>query len=162
MKIRAARHLPVTSWDVILYGIPLSNQGQEVTVNWKSFDIQNENVFYTDSNALEMQKRILNYRPTWDFSTHQNISGNYFPVNQAIAVVDEAKGIQMTVTNDRSQGGSVIDTGRIELMQNRRLYGDDGRGVEEPLNETDEFGNGITVPATYHLQIFRKNSTISL
>jgi len=56
----------------------------------------------------------------------------------------------MTVMNDRSQGGSVIDTGRIELMINRRLYYDDDRGVEEALNETDAYGNGITVPATYH------------
>jgi len=60
----------------------------------------------------------------------------------------------MTVMNDRSQGGAVIDTGRIELMQNRRLFYDDNRGVSDPLNETDKFGNRITVPATYYLHIF--------
>lgn len=49
----------------------------------------------------------------------------------------------MTVMNDRSQGGSVIETGRVELMQNRRLYFDDARGVGEPLNETDSNGYGI-------------------
>ena len=43
----------------------------------------------------------------------------------------------MTVMNDRSQGGSVIEDGAIELMQNRRLLFDDNRGVAEPLNETD-------------------------
>ena len=62
--------------------------------------------------------------------------------------------LQMTVMNERSQGGSVIEQGRIELMQNRRLYHDDHRGVGEPLNETDSNGNGITVPATYYFQIF--------
>lgn len=41
----------------------------------------------------------------------------------------------MVVMNDRSQGGSVIKNGRIELMQNRRLNVDDGRGVDEALNE---------------------------
>lgn len=60
----------------------------------------------------------------------------------------------MTVMNTRSQGGSVIKTGRIELMQHRRLYYDDSRGMGEPLNETDELGNGIIVPATYFLQLF--------
>ena len=67
----------------------------------------------------------------------------------------------MTVMNDRSQGGSVILNGRIELMQNRRLYFDDYRGVEEPLDETDQYGNGITVPATYYLQIFNKHKESS-
>lgn len=43
----------------------------------------------------------------------------------------------MTVMNDRSQAGSVIQNGRIELMQNRRLYYDDDRGVDEALDETD-------------------------
>jgi lysosomal alpha-mannosidase len=53
--------------------------------------------------------------------------------------------------NDRSQGGSVIQEGTIELMQNRRLYFDDDRGVGEALNETDEYGNGITVHNVYHI-----------
>lgn len=55
----------------------------------------------------------------------------------------------MTVMNDRAQGGSVIDAGRIELMINRRLYYDDKRGVVEPLNETDSYGNGLTVNANF-------------
>jgi hypothetical protein len=59
--------------------------------------------------------------------------------------------------NDRSQGGSVIKDGRVELMQNRRLYVDDSRGVDEPLNETDQEGNGISVPATYYVQLFNMN-----
>jgi len=33
--------------------------------------------------------------------------------------------------NDRSQGGSSLHPGRIELMHNRRLLYDDERGVEE-------------------------------
>lgn len=39
-------------------------------------------------------------------------------------------------------------------MQNRRLNVDDGRGVDEPLNEVDANGNGISVPATYYVQLF--------
>ena len=64
--------------------------------------------------------------------------------------------------NDKSQGGSVIEHSRIELMQNRRLYYDDERGVGEPLNETDSYGNGITVHATYHMQFFNRNLENSL
>jgi len=62
----------------------------------------------------------------------------------------------MTVTNDRSQGGAVLQKGRIELMQNRRLFHDDYRGVDENLNEMDSYGNGITVAATYQLHVFNR------
>jgi len=40
--------------------------------------------------------------------------------------------IQVTVMNERSQGGSAgLQKGMIELMHNRRLLHDDGRGVGE-------------------------------
>jgi hypothetical protein len=51
----------------------------------------------------------------------------------------------------------VVEEGRIELMQNRRLFFDDDRGVEEPLNEIDQYGNGISVPAKYRM-IFTETS----
>ena len=103
-----------------------------------------------------MQKRILNFRPTWDLTTsgNLNITANYYPIQSAIAIVDEATDMQMVVMNSRSQGGSVLQDGRIELMQNRRLNKDDWRGMGDPLNEKDSNGNGISVPATYYVQLF--------
>jgi hypothetical protein len=50
---------------------------------------------------------------------------------------------------------------RIELMQNRRLFFDDDRGVDEVLNETDKDGNGISVPARYKL-VFTELKTQSI
>lgn len=67
----------------------------------------------------------------------------------------------MTVMNDRSQAGTVNPDARVELMQNRRLYVDDDRGVDEALNETNAYGNGITVPATYHLELFNYGESLS-
>lgn len=55
---------------VKLFGLPNdSNTGREVTVNFEAKDFDNQNEFWTDSNGLAMQKRILNYRPTWNIST---------------------------------------------------------------------------------------------
>jgi len=86
---------------------------------------------------MAMQKRVLNYRPTWKLSTIQNmnITANYYPIQSCISM-RSADGWQMNVMNSRSQGGSVLSPGRIELMQNRRLNVDDWRGMGEPLNET--------------------------
>ena len=41
-------------------------------------------------------------------------------------------------------------------MVNRRLYADDDKGVEDILNETDSTGRGISVPATFYLQMFKR------
>ncbi|CDW74355.1 glycosyl hydrolases family 38 protein [Stylonychia lemnae] len=162
VRVRYYDVSPVSEWDVVLYGLPdKDSQGLEVTVNFKSMDIDNQNTFYTDSNGLEMQKRILNYRPTWNITAAMKVSSNYYPINSAISIVDEKQKLQMTVMNDRSQGGSVLQKGRIELMQNRRLYHDDDRGLSEHLNETDSNGKGIIVPATYRLQFLERANDFS-
>jgi len=65
------------------------------------------------------------------------VSGNYYPVNSAIMVRDSnPNGNQLTILTDRSQGGSSLRDGEIELMVQRRLLRDDGFGVGEPMNET--------------------------
>lgn len=71
IRLITFEHLPVTEWDITLYGLPDNvNQGLEVTANWYCSQINNEGVFYTDSNGLEMQKRVLNQRNTWTLDTH--------------------------------------------------------------------------------------------
>jgi len=47
--------------------------------------------FYTDSNGLEMQTRVFNFSPTFNLSTVQNISANYYPVDSAIAMRDTTR-----------------------------------------------------------------------
>lgn len=53
--------------------------------------------------------------------------------------------------NDRSQGGTALKPGTIELMQNRQLPKDDNQGVGIPLQEKDQFGHGVRVSATYYI-----------
>jgi len=80
-----------------------------------------------------------------------NSTANYYPVVSAIAIRDTEAKTQMTIMNDRTQGGSSLKEGRIELMQNRRGFVDDKRGVDQPLNECNDEGVGITVPASYYM-----------
>ena len=47
--------LPVLRFDVELYGIPYNRFiGHEVTVNFLAPELNNQGVFYTDSNGLAM------------------------------------------------------------------------------------------------------------
>jgi len=160
--------LGVPKFDVDLGGLPnVHIDGYEVIVHFAAPDVQNEGVFYTDSNGLEMQRRELNYRSYYNITEHmyaanpQNITANYYPVNSAIAIRDEKKQLQFTLMNDRAQGGSSLTPGSLELMQNRRIAADDNKGVNEFLNETDSNGQGQRVPATYYVQLFNTSTGAS-
>lgn len=51
---------------------------------------------------------------------HENISGNYYPVNSRILISRNEdlsqNGQSLVVLNDRSQGGTSMNDGEIELM----------------------------------------------
>lgn len=85
----------VTEWTLKLGSIPNvtdQNSGKEVIIQFQTPQIANNKTFYTDSNGLEMQQRILDYRPTWNFTTFLNITQNYYPVDSAIAIRDPVNG----------------------------------------------------------------------
>ena len=161
--LRVYKTRPVSEWVLKLGSIPLTPaQGKEVVLQFYTPQVNNNKTFYTDSNGLEMQERILDYRPTWNFSTILNVTQNYYPINSAIVIRDVANGNQLSLMNTRCQGGSALAEGTVELMHQRRLFFDDWRGVGEALNETDEFGNGMKVYANYYLQIFNNSAEPSL
>lgn len=74
---------------------------------------------------------------------------NYYPVNAIIGV--ESEKANFFVLTDRSQGGSSLQPGQIELMIHRRLLKDDDKGVGEPLNEIDQDGEGLKVRCRHWL-----------
>lgn len=59
----------VSRFDVELDSIPGSGvDGFELTPTFDALNLDNNQTFYTDSNGLEMQKRILNYRSYYNFT----------------------------------------------------------------------------------------------
>ena len=79
--------------------------------------------------GLEHQKRVIDFRPSWNYTVYEPTAGNYYPVNSFIGVQDINTNKTVVVLSDRSQGGSVLRQGEIELMIHRRLLFDDRRGV---------------------------------
>ncbi len=66
--------------------------GREVVVLVQSPNVNNNGVFYTDSMGMEFQKRIRNYRPTFNLLLNQPVSANYYPLNSAIYIQDASTG----------------------------------------------------------------------
>jgi len=152
--------LGVLKADVDMDSLPLMKRGgNEVVAMFELKSMRNEGIFYTDSNGLEMQKRILNYRPTWNLEDnykqlHENVTANFYPINSAITMFDQVDGQrQFTVMNDRAQSGTSLVNGGIQFIQQRREFDDDGRGESIALDERDKEGHGIRVPATYYIDI---------
>ena len=84
-------------------------------------------------------------------AAHPQVAGNYFPVNAATWLADGTSAL--SVCNDRSQGGTSLHDGELELMVHRRLTMDDGRGVGEPLSEPGLDGKGLIITGTHYLQL---------
>jgi hypothetical protein len=93
IEMRAIVHVTIddelntVKFEVDLDGLPpIIYNGWEVVAEFQAKNFYNNGTFYTDSNGLEMQKRILNYRPTWDLvatnyaDSLENVTANYFPI----------------------------------------------------------------------------------
>ncbi|KAJ6668062.1 hypothetical protein lerEdw1_016383 [Lerista edwardsae] len=123
--------------------IPIRDKNGKEIISRFQTSLQTAGYFYTDSNGREILERRRDFRPTWNLSQTEPVAGNYYPVNSRIYIKDEK--VQLTMLTDRSQGGSSMRDGSLELMVHRRLLNDDKRGVNEPLLEPGPYHNGLVV-----------------
>jgi hypothetical protein len=139
-------------WDRMFQG----NEGRNLLLHMKS-DINNlvklgDNLlpeFWTDANGMKMMRRHKDYRTGWDYNVTERVGANFFPVNYAISVREVKDSVydandykkqdnndrMITIMNDRSQSGGVMEAGSAMLIQNRFSHNDDARGVGEPIYE---------------------------
>ena len=124
--------------------------GKEVVAKFAS-DLESQSTFYTDSNGREVLRRVRDFRPTWTLNQTEDVAGNYYPINSRIFLRDEKQQTQLTLVTDRSQGGSSIADGSLEVMLHRATLSDDALGVGEPINERGSDGKGLIVKGTLGL-----------
>ncbi|XP_048762590.2 lysosomal alpha-mannosidase-like isoform X2 [Ostrea edulis] len=119
--------------------------GKEFITLYDTQSMETGSLFYTDANGREILERRRDHRNTWNFNNTEPVAGNYYPVNSRIFIQDKTNNQQLTVMTDRSEGGSSLESGTLELLVHRRLLYDDHFGVGEPLNETGADGQGLVV-----------------
>ncbi|XP_037030283.1 alpha-mannosidase 2 isoform X2 [Bradysia coprophila] len=81
--------------------------------------IKSEDVFYTDLNGLQLIKRQR-------FSKLP-LQANYYPVPSQMFIQDDS--YRLTLLSGQPLGGSSLQSGQLEIMQDRRLIQDDNRGL---------------------------------
>jgi hypothetical protein len=116
--------------------------GQEVVLIIKT-DIENGGKFFTDSNGFNWIDREVDQRKGYTYNVTDPVSANFYPVVGGIGISDEKS--TLVVTPDRSVGGTSLRKGEVQIMVHRRLIADDGKGMNEPLDERDEHWQGIVV-----------------
>ncbi len=149
--------------------IPIDDGVGKEVVDCFRTSITNNGTFFTDSNGREFLERKRSERTWDDFLEFEPVAGNYYPVNAGIFIQDDKA--SLTVLTDRTQGGSSLKDGSLELMVHRRILEDDARGVGESLNETSDGinayppfgdtsrkGDGMIITGTHRIIISEGNS----
>ncbi|KAH0460898.1 hypothetical protein IEQ34_008473 [Dendrobium chrysotoxum] len=92
---------------------------RELIVRFKT-DIDNKRIFYSDLNGFQMSRR-----ETYDKIPLQ---GNYYPM-PSLAFLQDTLGRRFSVHSRQSLGAASLKDGWLEIMLDRRLVNDDGRGL---------------------------------
>ncbi|CAI9777361.1 unnamed protein product [Fraxinus pennsylvanica] len=92
---------------------------KELIARYKT-DIDNRRVFYSDLNGFQMSRR-----ETYDKIPLQ---GNYYPM-PSLAFMQDPNGQRFSVHTRQSLGVASLKNGWLEIMLDRRLVRDDGRGL---------------------------------
>ena len=88
--------------------IPVNdNIGKEIIMRYDT-DIASQSKFYTDANGREVLERTRDYRPTWNYTVVETVSGNYYPVNSRIWIKEQDR--QFTVLTGKNYQTLLYDT----------------------------------------------------
>ncbi|XP_078037756.1 alpha-mannosidase 2 isoform X1 [Augochlora pura] len=88
-------------------------------------DIASGDQFFTDLNGLNMIKRQR--------FPKLPVQGNYYPMASSAYIED--KRARLTVATAQPLGVSSMESGQIEIMQDRRLLQDDNRGLGQGVTD---------------------------
>ncbi|XP_022739187.1 alpha-mannosidase 2-like [Durio zibethinus] len=92
---------------------------RELIVRYKT-DTDNKRIFYSDLNGFQMSRR-----ETYDKIPLQ---GNYYPMS-SLAFMQGSNGQRFSVHSRQAVGAASLQEGWLEIMLDRRLVRDDGRGL---------------------------------
>lgn len=87
---------------------------------------KNETEFFTDLNAFQWQPRKATKK--------LGVEANYYPITSSVFIQDEIARISLLTTH--AQGTTSFRKGEIEVMLDRKISYDDGRGMGEGVYDS--------------------------
>ena len=75
--------------------------GKEIVTRYDAPTLASAKTWYSDSNGRDSNKRVRDFRPTWNYSVQEPIAGNYVPVRDGFP----------SVGHERSQMELLLRTG---------------------------------------------------
>ena len=138
----------------ILEPLDINQRGKElvlrINTDWNTGDI-----FYTDRNGLELEKRQINKREDYVLKDVVETACNMYPVTTLIQVRHmNYNTTKMSVMTDRPLAAGMYRNGSIELLLTRSHKENDGKGIAEPLVEKDESDHTFKI-RTHHTLLFQ-------
>lgn len=99
----------------------------------------NDRTFYTDGNGFQLVTRK---------TTHKKKSaGNYYPITSMVVIEDMSQ--RLTLHSGQAHGVASLETGSLEVMLDRRLEYDDGRGLAEGVQDNKQTLSAFILQVEY-------------
>ena len=91
---------------------------------------------FTDSQGLNMIRRIKDIRPNYKYQLTEKITSNFYPITSVASLHEtENENNMISIYCDRAQSVGVVEKGQIQIICQRFSTVDDWKGVGEPLYE---------------------------
>lgn len=145
-------------FDYVVGPVPFSLEaGHEVVTRYIT-NMQNQGVFFTDSNGRQMLPRTK-----LQSATPEQLGGSFYPVvstmmirsikgeNSTTSTAADRSAEAVAILVDRAQAATSLNEGNLELLIHRRHMADDILGVGEALDEPGEDGRGLVTRGRHRL-----------
>lgn len=124
------------------FGSPNDNRDVEMIMKLKT-SINNlksdETEFFTDQNGFQwLPRRKI---------SKLGVEGNYYPITSSMFIQDNS--MRLTLATTHAQGATSMNPGELEVMLDRRLVYDDGRGMGEGVMDSVRMQHKFTILLEY-------------
>ena len=106
----------------------------------------NQPQIFTDSEGINMMKRIKDKRPNYKYEVTEKVSSNFYPITSVVSLY-ETNNIKnkISIFSDRAQSAGFMNKGQIQIICQRYSTSNDWKGMTEKLYEASSMSRFFSV-----------------